>query len=78
MVKRNTKNILIMLGLLLQFSFAMLAGALIGYFVDEAKGTMPFFTVVGICIASAVSAIIFVKIMRMAKRNMEKDERSDT
>ena len=72
-MKKNTRNVLILLGLLLEFAFALLGGVVLGYMIDQWKGTTPIFTIIMLVFGSIASFSIFFKIFLRVKKTMEKE-----
>ena len=73
MRSRNTRNILIALGLLLEFSFTVMIAALGGYYIDRWKETVPRYTILLMFVALVINARILWIIYKRAKETL-KDE----
>ena len=74
MDKTGIKEKLILVGLLFEFAFTMLGGALFGYFLDEWFHTKPYLTVIFLIGAALASIKIFMIIYARAKKSMESND----
>lgn len=70
-MKRDTKNVIIVSGLALEFAFMILAGALLGYFLDEKLATKPYGLAAGIFLAGLASIKIFLIIYKKAREGLK-------
>ena len=70
-MKKNRKNVFIMLGLLLEFAFTTLFGGLFGYYLDNRFSTLPKYTIISLIVASLAGIMLFVVILSKAKKVMD-------
>ncbi len=79
MPKKYTKNVLVIVALLLEFSFTILAGFILGNWLDNLKGSGKRYTIILVILAGIVSVKIFFMIYARAKKIMNSGENgSDT
>jgi F0F1-type ATP synthase assembly protein I len=68
---KYARRVLVIMGLLIEFSFTILGAFILGHYIDTWRGTEGFYTVIFLILGGIVSVKIFYMLYSRAKKIME-------